>query len=407
MSELYIAFAVIGAAVLLLALVSRPIEETPLSPPLLLMLIGVAIGPEGFDLLDPSRWGDPFLIMEEAATVTLAISVMGIALRLPRGFVIREYRVLIALLGFAMPLMWLSTSLLTHLILGIPLLVALVIGAAVTPTDPVVASAIVTGRVARTNLPKRVRHGISAESGANDGLAYPYVILPIFLLTGTDDAVFGDWLLHIVLLEVGGGILIGFVLGLLAGYALHKAEEIIQLEKSSFLAYTLALTLLVLGVAYLLNVNELIAVFFAGLAFDQMVGARERAEEENVQETVNSFFTLPAFGLFGLMLPWDAWAALGWPGMALVVAVLALRRLPPVLLVYRFAPSLTARDAWFIGWFGPIGLTALLYAALVLERIADGELVWTVCSLLVFASVLVHGVTASLLAKLYGRKNHD
>src|SRR5690625_5127470 len=209
MSELYIAFAVIGAAVLLLALVSRPIEETPLSPPLLLMLIGVVIGPAGFDLLDPSRWGDPFLIMEEAATVTLAISVMGIALRLPRGFVIREYRVLIALLGFAMPLMWLSTSLLTHLSLGIPLLVALVIGAAVTPTDPVVASAIVTGRVARTNLPKRVRHGISAESGANDGLAYPYVILPIFLLTGTDDAVFGDWLLHIVLLEVGGGILIG------------------------------------------------------------------------------------------------------------------------------------------------------------------------------------------------------
>ena len=81
------------------------------------------------------------------------------------------------LLGLVMPLMWIVSGLLTYLILGIPFLVAMLIGAVVTPTDLVVSSSIVTGDVAEENLPNRLRHLISAESGYNDGLGLPFVLL--------------------------------------------------------------------------------------------------------------------------------------------------------------------------------------------------------------------------------------
>ncbi|WP_290653763.1 cation:proton antiporter [Aquisalimonas sp.] len=404
MSEFYIAITVIGASVLLLALVSRPIERTPLAPPLVMMLIGIALGPVALDLLDPAQWGNPYLILEEAARITLAIAVMGIALRLPRGFVLREWQTLAVLLCLVMPLMWLVSGLSAYWIFEVSLLVALLLGATLAPTDPVVATSVVTGSVAKKNLPKHVRHTISAESGSNDGLAYLLLMLPILLLTRPEQTALRQWLVQTLLVEIAGAVVLGVLLGLLAGYFLERGEDKENLERSSFLGYTLALTLLALGVAKLVHVEEILTVFVTGLAFDHLVRARERAEEENVQEAVNSFFTLPVFALFGLMLPWEAWYELGWKGLLLAVTILFLRRLPAVLLVYRFAPLIEKRDAWLVGWFGPLGLAALFYATLAMKHTDEGEFIWATTTLLVFTSVLVHGLTASPLAKQYGRK---
>ncbi len=403
MSELNIALAAVGGSVLVLGLLSGLIRRSILSEPLVALLVGVLLGPTILGLLDPAGWGSQETILEQAARLTLAISLMGVALRLPEGEPFRGWRSLAVLLGLVMPLMWLTSGLLVYLILGVPFLVALLVGAVVTPTDPVVSSTIVTGELAEKNLPGRVRHTLSAESGANDGLAYPFVLLPILLLSRPPGEALSHWLAYTLLWEVGAAMVFGALVGYGAGRLLEWANGRGIVEQTSFLAYTIALSLVVLGGAKLLGTDGILAVFVAGLAFDAAVSESDRAEEERVQEAVNRFFILPIFVLLGLTIPWQGWLELGWPGLLLALAVLLLRRLPAVLALKPLLGRVHGmRDALFLGWFGPIGVAALYYANLSVSE-AGVEEAWVVGSLIICASILVHGLSATPLTRLYGK----
>lgn len=191
MHELNIALVAASGMVLGLGLLSRPLKQTVFAIPLLALLIGILLGPVGLNLLHPQQWGKPEILLEQAARLTIAIGLMGVALRLPPGFLLHHWHSLGVLLGVAMPLMWLCSSLLAYWIARLPFLVALMLGAVVCPTDPIVASSIVTGQVAEDNLPERVRHTLSAESAANDGLAYPIVLLLVLFLTRPTGEVWG------------------------------------------------------------------------------------------------------------------------------------------------------------------------------------------------------------------------
>jgi sodium/hydrogen antiporter len=122
-------------------------------------------------------------IVETLARLALGIGLVGVALRVPREYPRREWREIAVLIGFGMPLMWLSSTALVWVIAGLPFWVAALIGAMITPTDPIGASPVVTGELAERYLPGRVRHVISFESGANDGVSYLLVFLPLLLLT--------------------------------------------------------------------------------------------------------------------------------------------------------------------------------------------------------------------------------
>jgi NhaP-type Na+/H+ or K+/H+ antiporter len=171
LNVLYVSLAAVGGLLLLLGLLGGLLKErTPVSEPLIALIAGVLIGPAVLGLLDLAALGNQTLILEEAALITLGVALVGVALRLPIGYSSSNWRLLFVLLGIVMPLMWIVGGLLAYLILGVPLWVAVLIGAIVTPTDPVVASSIVAGGVAERNLPARLRHAISSESGFNDGL---------------------------------------------------------------------------------------------------------------------------------------------------------------------------------------------------------------------------------------------
>lgn len=178
---------------------------------------------------------------------------MGTALRLPAGYSGSNWRSLAVLLGVAMPLMWLSGSLLVYLILGLPFVVGFLIGAVVTPTDPVVAGTIVTGDVAEEYLLERLQHIISAESGYNDGLAYPFVLLPVLMLTLPPGEALSHWLIYTMLLEVGAAAILGALIGYGTGKALKWAQARETAEHTSVLTVSLALTLMVLRALELLG----------------------------------------------------------------------------------------------------------------------------------------------------------
>lgn len=392
---------------LLVGLFSKPLKRSLLSAPIVALLLGVLLGPEVFGVLDPVEWGSQETILEQAARLTIAISLMGIALRLPAGYPLRHWRSLTMMLGPVMVLMWLVSGMLVYVVLGLPFWVAMLIGAVITPTDPVVSSTIVQGDLAEANLPARVRHLLSGESGANDGLAYPLVFLSLLMIERPPTDALTHWLTQVVLWEVGAAVAFGAAIGYAAGRLLRWAETKGNIEQPSYLAYTLALSLAVLGGTKLLGTDGLLAVFAAGIALNVAVDTEDDTQEERVQEAVNRFFILPVFVLLGLALPWRQWFELGWAGVLLIAAVLLLRRLPAVLAltpVIRQAHGL--RDALFLGWFGPIGVAALFYASLSLRETGTEE-VWVVGSLAICASILVHGVSAVPFTRLYGRTTRD
>jgi NhaP-type Na+/H+ or K+/H+ antiporter len=136
----------------------------------------------------------------------------------------------------------------------------------------------------------------------------------------------------------------------------------------------------------------------------QVVSADERGLEEKGQEAVNRFFSIPIFTFLGAAIPWSGWMELGWSGVLLAIAVLLLRR-PPVLLLLRyFLPNLKSKyDSLFLGWFGPVAVAAIYYSSLT-EHQLKKPIIWDVVSLIICASVVVHGLSATPLSRLYGAK---
>jgi sodium/hydrogen antiporter len=409
LNVLYVSLAAVGGLLLLLGMLGGLLKErTPVSEPLIALIAGVLIGPGALGLLNLADLGNQTLILEEAALVTLGVALVGVALRLPIGYSSSNWRLLFVLLGIVMPLMWIVGGLLAYLILGVPFWVAVLIGAIVTPTDPVVASSIVAGGVAERNLPARLRHAISSESGFNDGLALPFVVLPVLVLTEPPGEVLGHWLTHTILLEIVGGAALASLMGYLAGKTLRWAERKETMERTSLLTISLALSLSVLGVTELLHLNGVLAAFVAGIVFNFAGSSDAKESQEEIQEAISRFFDLPIFVLLGMALPWQGWLDLGWRGPLLVVAVLVLRRLPTVLALRPLLGPLRgrARDVLFLGWFGPIGAAALYYATFSLRETGIEE-AWVVGSLIICASVVIHGVSATPLTKLYGRLPGD
>ncbi len=405
LNELNIIITAIGGIVLFLGLLSDYFRRHWwTSDPLTALLLGILLGPIVLASVDPLGWGiAQEHLLEQTARLTMAIGLMGVALRLPKGYFFRNWKPLAVLLGLVMPLMWVVSGLLVYWILKVPFWEAMLVGAAITPTDPIVSTSIVTGVVAEDYLPKRIRHLISAESGTNDGLAYPLVLLCVLMLERPASDAIPHWLLQVVLWEVGGAVLCGLVLGYFAGVLLEWAERKKTIERSSFLGYTLALSLTALGLGKLIGTDGILVVFITGLAFGGVIEGQERAEEDNVQEAINRFFTLPIFILLGLMIPWQQWLSLGWWNIVLVLAVLFLRRLPAILLLHRFIkPIKNIPEALFVGWFGPIGVAAIFYAGYSLRRVGVEE-VWLVCSLMICASIIAQGLSATPLTRLYNR----
>lgn len=409
MSDLNVALAAIGGLTLALSLGTAYLRNREYLPsePILAVGFGVLLGPHGVDAFGLSAWGEPIPIVGEVARFTVALAVTSIALRLPENYFGRRLRSMATLLGPGLLVMWLISGLLTYAFLPVPFPVAMLVGAIVTPTDPVLANSIVVGGTAKRHIPKRIRFLLSGEAGANDGGAYPLVFLAILLLGGSTDAPLAEWATRIVLRDVLGAIAIGLLIGGGIGRMERWSSEREYLEGTSVFTITVALTFTVLGVVAGLGLNDILAVFVAGIAYNWQADPRDEAREQRVEEVFNRLFTIPIFVLFGTVLPWTDWLALGWRGPALVVCVLILRRIPMVIALRSAITPLDRPAATlFVGWFGPIGIAAILYATIALHETGI-EYVWTVVSLVVAGSILAHGATSTVLTHRYGRLDDD
>jgi sodium/hydrogen antiporter len=396
-SAVDVTIAVTAGLALVLALASREFRKLPLSEPLLALVLGVLIGPQVLSIVDPPAIGADRLL-EHTAKVVLAISLMAVALRFPVDQVARHWRPLAMLLTVVLAGMAAVSSLL-GLAAGLSLTSAALLGSAIAPTDPVLSSNVVSGDLAERTIPERVRLLVSVESGANDGLAFLFVALAVAAITGAGlPAELAKGLGQLAIsLAVGVGVGVG------SGRLLLYSERHNDIEHASFLVLSLSLGLFVLGFTEVVGGQGIIGVFVAGLAYAHVISRSDRSEEWEVQEAINRFLILPVFVLFGVALPWSLWGELGWQAGLFVAAVLVLRRLP-LLLVARPLLGIPLAEAIFMGWFGPIGVAALYYLAETHRSGAADDTVWAVGTLVIVASTVLHGVSATPGRRLLDRR---
>ncbi len=395
---------IISVVLMLSGSVYKKLEGLNITEPLLALLFGIFIGPQILDLVSFSTPEEELKLFKKALEFTMAIALMATALRIPVDFIKRNLRSQLLVVGLGILGMFLASAAIVYFLTGLSLLASFLLGAIITPTDPVVASTIVSGDKAEKYLPSRLRHTISFESGVNDGLVFPIIILLIGLFP-TEDKNFIQWLLNDLLYANILVIIVALFTGWCFGKLMHHTHKKGYMTPKAILPFSVALAFALFSGLELLNMNGIFGVFIGGLAFSRQISKNEIIEEEQVQESMDRLFTIPVFVIFGIILPWADWAAFGGIAIALILAILIFRRLPAFLLFLKLAPLFkNLRDKLILGWFGPIGVAALFYAIHAKEKTGVNDF-WIYTSLIVAASTLVHGFSSKPFSQWYYRKN--
>ena len=354
------------------------------------LLAGVAFSPPAANFIRPLEYAGSQANLN-AVTLSFSRLVLGVQLvltgvQLPSRYLKTQWKPLALLLGPIMTAMWMSTSLLVWaLVPGLPFLHALAVGSCVTPTDPVLSNVIVKGKFADHNVPRELQQIIVAESGANDGLGYPFLFLALYLIKYVGDGGgaekggaglaiglwFGETWAYTILLSVVYGAATGWV----AKELLYWAENRKYVGRESFLVFVFSLALFTTGTCGLIGIDDVLACFIAGNVFTWDDWFRLETLDDSLQPTLDMLLNVSIFLWFGVVCPWDGFAHNPvipiYRLVALGILVLLLRRLPSILAMHRLIPQINdMRQAVFVGFFGPIGVSAIFYLYISLEFIA-------------------------------------
>ncbi|WFD43975.1 hypothetical protein MPSI1_002640 [Malassezia psittaci] len=381
----------------------------------------ILAGPYVLNWVDPFTWGSEETTHEityQLARLVIGVQVLFTGITLPEKYLWKKKYSLLVLLLMVMTAAWFTTALLIWgLIKDLTYLEALCIAAAVTPTDPVLANSITSGRFAEEHVEERVRHIILAESGANDGLGFPFLFMAVYLLARTHTDLgesVGDeiwrWFYSVIIYQILLSCVYGALMGFVARKALRWAAYHKLIDMSNFFSYGFALAMFTLGTAGLFGTDDILACFVAGNSFTWDDWFRLRQEETDFQEILDMLLNTAIFMYIGMIIPWRDYSNMeigmnGWRVVVLGILVILFRRLPWVMLTYRITPTLrTWKEACFAGWFGPIGVGAVYYIEVAIRKVPDDgtrdhlrRVVAPVVLFCVFSSVLAHGITVPIV----------
>lgn len=356
------------------------------------------------------RWLDPVddaEIIERLSEVAVTIALFSAGLKLDRPLGWRGWGSVLRLLGLVMPLTIVVVAVYGVGVMGLSLAAAIVLGGALAPTDPVLAGDIGVGPPGEEDE-REPQFAITAEAGLNDGLAFPFVLLGLFLASRGGTGWLGEWVIADLLYAIAVGLLVGAAVGW------FLAAMIVRLRERKLLAPTfdgwvaVAAVLLVYGLAETLSAYGFLAAFAAGLAFRRY----ERDHALNVRvhegaEVVEKFGELAAILLLGSIVTLSGLENPGWSGWLLAPLLIFVVRPLSVMLAF-IGSQLPLRQAAFIAWFGVRGIGSLYYAAIAAGAAAlAGEsevtVFWTVI-VSVIVSIVLHGATGSpITRRLLGR----
>ncbi|QRW16577.1 Sodium/hydrogen exchanger family [Rhizoctonia solani] len=387
------------------------------------LLFGLLIGPYGIGVFDPRGWttsgGDDSNASGNYLTFELTRLALGFGLfaigtsllkgvELPKSYLRDHAKSLTALIVPVMAWGWfISAGLISWIFPALSFASALVISSCLTPTDPVLANAIVSGKWAEQNVPEHLRLLIAAESAANDGLAYPFLYVSIKMLTiGTEPIEIAKFVWECVVYQVLLGVALGAFLGWVFRVLLQRAEARGFIDRSSYIGQYLSLTILSLGTTAILGGDDLLAAFAAGSAVSWDGHFNEKSHESEFSSTLEVFFNCACFVYIGAWLPFHA---LDLEDVAPICDHIDRQRIPALVALWWtgwLEPDInTLGEALFSGHFGPMGVGAVFISMLALTELppsqgrTDNQIdrvsasIQPIVSFIVLGSIFIHGIS--------------
>ncbi len=390
--------AIIGGLFLAYALVSEKLEGTVLTPPLVFVALGLAVGAGGLGLANIDVEHGVIHIIAE---LTLILVLFTDAARIDLDRVRRDHNLPVRMLLIGLPLAIAAGTGVALLVFpGFSLWEAALLAALLAPTDAALGQSVVSAKA----VPSRIRQAINIESGLNDGIALPAVLLFAALAGAAHGSTeVNDWL-RFGLMQVTLGPLVGAGVGYAGARLIDSAAEN-QWATTAFLGIgILSVAILAYVLAELVGGNGFIAAFVGGLAFGNSI--RHPCDYLfEFMETEGQLLMLITFLVFGAALLPEALEHANLEVVGYAVLSLTLIRMLPIA-VSLLGSGIRLPTYLFLGWFGPRGLASILFVLLILE---DAEIphraeLLSITVITVALSVLLHGMTAAPFAKRYGKR---
>jgi NhaP-type Na+/H+ or K+/H+ antiporter len=387
---------VVLLAFLMFGLLSQRLQSTALTGPMLFAGLGLLIGPAGADFM-------PFSITSSTvhmlAEITLILVLFSDAAAIDFRQLRRDHNLPVRMLLIGMPLTIALTGLTAFVLLTeFTIWEALLLGAILAPTDAALGQAVITNPL----VPVRIRQALNVESGLNDGIALPLVLIFAALASAGPDAGAPDGFLSDAAIRLAvaplTGIFVGYAGGRLVALCYRKA----WMSETAEGLIALALAFGAFQLAEALHGNGFISAFVGGLAFGNTLGKKCKFLFE-FAESEGQLLILATFMVFGaVMVPigLDNFAA---PTLIFAILALTVLRMLPVS-VSLFSKGISALTSAFIGWFGPRGLASILFGLLIVEEsnVPHKEKILAATIITVMLSILLHGFSAASAARRYG-----
>ncbi len=396
----------LGLLILLVAWLPMVLKEWPLSLP----MVCVGLGWAGFALAGaetplPQRFP---ATTERLTELVVIVALTGAGLKLDRPLTRASGALAWRLLGIAMPLSILGIALVGGFLAGLPAAAALLLGAALAPTDPVLATDVQAGPPG-SGEEDEVRFTLTAEAGLNDGLAFPFVHLAIAAAGAA--AMPGpwllDWALHDLAWKLGVGLVLGWGLGRVLGWAMFRVPNRARLSRTGDGFVAVGVTLLVYGATEMAGGYGFLAVFLAALA----VRAAERAHAyherlHDFADQTERLLMMVILVLFGGALAGGLLDGLGWREVASALLILFLVR-PVAGWVSLLGCGRPWGERAAVAFFGIRGLGSFYYLAYALNHAggfeAEAARLWGVLGLTVLVSIMLHGTTVTPAMRRFDR----
>jgi sodium/hydrogen antiporter len=393
---------VIGFLLIAVTLGSGWISRLPISYAIIYLIAGITLSPYGFNLIQ-IRPGAEFL--ERLSEFVILISLFSCGLKINRPLKPWAWRSTARLIGILMPFCILGVAAIAHWGLGLGGGAAILLGAILAPTDPVLASEV---QLSDPNDRDELRFGLTSEGGLNDALAFPFVY---FGLRWIKDEQWQNWLAEWVIVDLIWAIVAGLVMGVITAQAIVWLDKKLQRVRpvdalmEDFVA--LSIILLTYSLTELVNGYGFLAVFIAGIVTQRCENNPDRQSSQlEFTETLEKLSEIGTILLLGSLLRIEPIVRYLWPGL-LIGGLLLLVIRPIGALISMSGQQANPVHPWLFGWFGIRGVGSLYYLFYALgEGLKDevGEQIAWIVIIAVVMSILLHGITSTPLMNWYNRK---